>query len=190
MIAAVVLAAGESSRLGRPKQLLPRRGRSLLRHAVDCATVAGCEPVVVVLGAGAEEMRGALSGAGARPVVNADWRSGLGSSVRAGVAALASSAAGVRAVLLLACDQPRLEPVVLRRLVAAFDRGARIAACGYAGTVGVPALFDRALFDELLALDGREGARSVLRAHAAEVTAVPWPEGAVDVDTPEDLERL
>jgi molybdenum cofactor cytidylyltransferase len=191
VIAAVVLAAGESSRLGRPKQALPHRGRSLLRHTVECAVAAGCDPVLVVLGARAGELGAELDGTPARTVTNEDWREGIGSSVRAGVAAVERERPDARAVLLLVCDQPRLTPQVLRRLLERFRAaGPRIVACEYAGTVGVPALFERALFPELLELSGPTGAKPLLRTHAEEVVRLAWPDGDVDVDRPGDLDRL
>jgi molybdenum cofactor cytidylyltransferase len=189
VIAAVVLAAGGSTRFGRPKQLLPYRGRSLLRHAVDCSIAGGCDPVVVVLGAQVEDLRPELEGTESRVVVNADWQQGLGTSVRAGVSAVQQTSA--RALLLLACDQPRITPAVVRDLRMRFEEtGSRIVASAYAGTIGVPALFDRSLFAELLALNGVGGAKVILQAHTKDVDRVAWPDGAFDIDTPGDYEKL
>jgi molybdenum cofactor cytidylyltransferase len=191
LIAAIILAAGESARLGRPKQLLPFRGRSLLRHVIDCATEGGCDPVLVVLGARAEEMRAELEGSAAQRVLNAAWRQGIGSSVRTGVAAVRQRWPAASAVLLLTCDQPRITPQLVRRICDRFDRAdARIVACEYAGTIGVPALFERSLFPELLALPGTTGAKPVLEAHPTEVVRLAWPDGAEDIDRPEDLRLL
>jgi molybdenum cofactor cytidylyltransferase len=191
VIAAVVLAAGESSRLGRPKQLLTYRGRSLLRHTVDCACAGGCDPVVVVLGAHAVDVRPELEKTKTRVVVNTDWQSGLGTSVRAGVHAVQQGYPTVRGVLLLACDQPKIAAEVVRDLRERFETtGARMVACEYAGTVGVPALFDRSLFAELLKLPNSQGAKSVLQCHAADVVRLVWPDGAADIDTPEDHDGL
>jgi molybdenum cofactor cytidylyltransferase len=191
MIAAVVLAAGTSQRLGRPKQLLVHGGRTLLRRAVDAALAGGCRPVLVVLGAGADALRPEVAATGAEVVLHERWARGLGSSVGAGVRAAARACPAVGAVVLLASDQPRLAPAVVRALRERWEAGdARIVACRYGGTVGVPALFDRALFGELLALDGPLGAKPVLQAHAGELVALDWPEGAIDVDTPADREHL
>jgi len=191
VIAAVILAAGESARLGRPKQLLPYRGRTLLRHVVECAAAGGCDPVLVVLGARADELLGELEGTAAHHVPNDAWRQGIGSSVRAGVAAVRRQWPDASAVLLLTCDQPRITADLVRRIGERFDRSdARIIACEYAGTVGVPALFDRSLFPELLALSGSTGAKPVLEVHANDVVGLPWPDGAIDIDRPEDLRLL
>lgn len=191
MIAAVILAAGESARLGRPKQLLPFRGRTLLRHVVECATDGGCDPVLVVLGSRADELLGELAGTAAHRVVNEAWRQGIGSSVRTGVAAVRQRWPETSAVLLLTCDQPLITPELVQRIGERFDRAdARIVACEYAGTIGVPALFERSLFPELLTLSGTTGAKPVLEAHPTDLVRLSWPDGGKDIDRPEDLEFL
>jgi len=190
VIAAVVLAAGRSERFGEPKQLVRLGGASLVRRAVGAAVDGGCIPVIAVLGSAAERVGRELVGSPARSVINDDWKAGLASSVRAGVAALDGESA-VRAVLLLTCDQPLLDGAIVREILEAFDGAAgRIVACEYAGTVGVPALFERSRFPELADLSGERGASRILREHAADVVRVPWPGGAIDIDTPEDYERF
>lgn len=189
MTAAIVLAAGRSARFGRPKQLLRIDGRSLVARAVDAAREGGCDPVVVVVGADAEAVRRELADQPVRIVLNEQWEEGLASSVRAGVAAVATLA-GVRAALILTCDQVRLAPAVVRGLLAAAAAAqGKMVASEYGGTVGVPALFDRSHFAGLLALRGESGAKQLLLRHAAAVLRVPWPDGASDLDAPEDLER-
>ena len=191
MIAAVVLAAGESSRLGRPKQLVAYRGRSLIRGAVEAALGGGCAPVVVVLGAQAEQVRQEIATLDVRAVVNSEWREGMAASVRAGIAELEATTDEVEAVVLTGCDQPHLSADVIRRLLEAYrgraERAVSMAACDYAGTLGAPALFARVEFGRLLALGGDLGARELLRAQADRVARIPWPEGARDVDAPDDL---
>jgi molybdenum cofactor cytidylyltransferase len=186
-VVAVILAAGASSRLGQPKQLLVTSGRTLVRAIVEearaiCARVAA----VVGEGAAAAAVEATLEGSGATLVRNAASAEGMASSVRAGV----GWAAGVpcEAALILVCDQPRLTRVHLAQLVAAWRRERRAVGSGYDGVIGVPALFPRCLFPRLLALRGREGARSVLRN--ANAIQVAWPDGALDVDTPADLTVL
>ncbi len=187
-IAAVILAAGESARLGRPKQLLAYRGRSLLRHVVECADEGGCDPVIVVLGAREQEMRREIESTPAQPVVNRDWKAGMHSSIRAAIESLPRLSPDACGVLLLTCDQPRITPEIVRRLRDRFDgKEGRMVACEYANTVGIPALFERSLFAELCALPGPGGAKSVLQAHPNELLRLPWPDGAVDVDRAEDI---
>ena len=147
MIAAVILAAGRSERMGRPKQLLPYRGTSFLRRAVNCAIEASCEPTFAVLGANLDEVLSELEGAAAEVVVNNKWRAGIGTSVSAGVRAVAKNAPEAEAVLLMTCDQPLIAPPLLRKLCKKFDGvERRIVASAYAGTLGVPAVFGRSLF--------------------------------------------
>ncbi len=191
MTAAVVLAAGESSRLGRPKQLLRYRGVTLLRHTLDCARQGGCDPVLTVVGAHRKALAGELEAARATAVVNEHWQRGLASSIRTGVVAAQARCPELRALLLLACDQPGLTVEIVRALRQRVETGeARLAACSYAETIGVPAAFDRSLFPELLALSSPGGAKPILESHRSEMALVAWPEGAVDVDTPDDARSL
>jgi len=182
--AAVILAAGESRRLGRPKQLLPVRGVPLLRAIAIEACASSCARVFVVLGARESAIRPCLDGLRVAIVDNPEWTEGIASSVRHGVAAAIRD--GSSAVVLLTCDQPALTASHVDALLACPARDA--VASRYAGTVGVPARFDRRLFPALLALRGDAGAKRILRAR--EVAAIDWPEGARDIDTPADVEAL
>jgi len=188
-VAAIVLAAGGSRRLGRPKLLLPYRGLPLLRRAVKAATDAGCSSVIVVLGADREHYLPLLRGTAARAIYNPDYNQGMSSSIRAGIRALPASVEG--AVILLA-DQPRIDAAIVARLIATYQTsGKRIIACRYGPVLGAPTLFDRGLFIELLLLEGDQGARQVIETHPGEVAAVEiTPQAAIDVDRPEDLRRL
>ena len=180
-----VLAAGASRRMGTPKQLLPWGGGTLLGHAAAAACGSRCERVLVIVGHHADAMRLATSGMDLELVVNPDWEEGIASSVR--VAVSSASEHAMDGVLLSVCDQPSISPAVLDALLDRFERDpARAVASAYAGTVGVPAVFGARWYPQLLALTGDAGARHVLRDHPADVTAVPWEEGAADVDNPED----
>jgi molybdenum cofactor cytidylyltransferase len=191
-VAAVILAAGASRRLGQPKQLLLFNGETLLSRAVRLSSEAGAAPVFVVLGAQAGILQRALAGASARPVLNPEWQSGLASSLRAGVHAAEALSPPVDGVLLMNCDQPRLDAAHLRALLAAFaaQAGQGIAASAYSGVHGVPAIFPRALFGALQSLTGDKGARSLLEQAAIPVALVPFAGGDLDIDTPEDLAHL
>ena len=187
-VAVVVLAAGGSRRLGRPKQLEPHGGTTLLGHAVAVALEAALGPVVVVLGAEAERCRAALDAAPrtgvASVVINRAWATGLASSIREGIAECGRLPEPCDAALLMTCDQPLVDADHLRSLSRAMQAsGTRIAASGYAGTIGVPAAFARSLWPELSGLAGDFGAKGVLEAHRDDVAVVPCESAAQDIDT-------
>lgn len=186
-VGVVVLAAGGSSRLGRPKQLVVYQGRTLVRRAAEAAVAAGCGPVVVVLGAHPEAVGRELAGLPVHAVEHADWAAGPGGSLQAGLRALP----GVEAAVFMLCDQVRVDAAHLRALVETWRRtGAAVVASAYDATRGVPALFSRAVFPELEALGPGQGARGVIAREPSRVAEVALPGGAEDVDTAEDLARL
>jgi molybdenum cofactor cytidylyltransferase len=193
-VGVIVLAAGASRRMGEPKQLLRYGGESLLRRAVQAALGSRCRPVVVVLGARAEALGG--EAAGAQVAVNEEWAEGMSSSIRCGLRALDAATSGqVDAAILTLCDQPFVTSEVIERLVAAYEeeRPALVASRYESGgelTTGVPALFSRELFAELMGLRGAQGAKRVIMWHASEATVVSVPEASFDVDTPEDYRVL
>lgn len=185
----VLLAAGASRRMGRVKQVLPVRGVPLVRHAALAALAAPVAPVVVVLGAHAGEVRAALAGLALHPVVNPDWAEGLGSSVRAGLAAILARAPELAAVILALADQPGVTAAHLRVLVARHrEHPGGIVATEVAGVAGPPVVFAARWFARLGEVRGDAGARELLRAEAAAVARVPLV-GAADLDTPEDYAR-
>lgn len=184
----MVLAAGASTRLGQAKQLIEAGGESLLRRTARLALEAGCTPVVVVLGFDAARMRPELAGFPVELVENAEWREGMGSSLRCGISALGSGDLEPTNILLLVCDQPRLTVEHLRTLWSQhLAGGMTITASEYAGRAGVPAVFAAELIAELMQCAGDLGAREVIRRDPARVRAVSWPDGEVDVDRTEDL---
>ncbi len=186
----VILAAGESSRMGRPKQLLAYRDSTLLHHAIETAFSLPTAPVIV-LGAHAEEIRAHLTDHRVIIVENPNWREGMGGSLRLGLEALQGAHPEITSAIFLLCDQPLISPSVLADLIATHERtAAPIVASEYDGVLGVPALFAQSLFPELLALDGPSGARHLIHAHAEQTAALPFQEGAIDIDTPDDYARL
>jgi molybdenum cofactor cytidylyltransferase len=187
VIGAVVLAAGGSERLGQPKQLLRVGERTLVRHVVEVVLRSRCRPVWVVLGASADRIRPELDELDVRVVDNPRWRDGMSSSIRAGIEAVRESGIEVEAVILVPCDQPLLRTEVLEGLCEARRLERKpMAACEYAGTVGIPALFEAAMFAKLAALVGGGGAKALLLEDPDRVARVVWREGARDVDLPED----
>jgi molybdenum cofactor cytidylyltransferase len=188
---AVILAAGSSSRMGSPKQTLRYKGNSLLRRAALAALGAGCSPVIVVTGAYAELSRRELEGLDVREVLNTQWETGMASSVRAGVEGIVSADASAGAAVFMLSDQPHVTADVISGLVAAHRATGRpVIASTYGGSFGVPALFSRTLFGELTRLEGRSGAKEVIKRHASEAHFLSFEGGEVDVDTPDDFSRL
>ncbi|MGB6130226.1 MAG: nucleotidyltransferase family protein [Acidobacteriaceae bacterium] len=190
-IAALILAAGASTRLGQPKQLLRLDGESLLRRTARVAIDSGCAPVFVVLGYAAQQMQAELNGLPATALINENWTEGMGSSLRCGMAAVTRSQPSPQAVLLLVCDQPRLTVEHLQTLLHRHKTGnAPITASFYAQRDGVPAVLAASLFPDLLACSADRGARDLIRSHADRVQRIPWPEGELDLDRPQDLAKL
>ncbi|MBI3132564.1 MAG: nucleotidyltransferase family protein [Acidobacteria bacterium] len=184
MIAAIVLAAGASRRLGQPKQLVAVAGEALLRKAVRMALEAGCSPVIPVLPTEHDRFLAVLQGLEVSPCINLQADEGMGASIRAGAFALPAGAEGA---LLMAVDQVAVDTDLLRRLVAAWRLDPRRpAGCAYEGRIGIPALFPKSLFPGLQACNGESGAKGLLGG----ALHVAFPRGGDDLDTPEDLARF
>jgi CTP:molybdopterin cytidylyltransferase MocA len=183
-VAGMLLAAGEGRRFGRPKALVEFGGERLVDRGLRVLRSAGCSPVLVVTGAASIEVIGGVV------VPNADWRSGMGSSLRAGLAALPPSCPAVVVALV---DQPRVSAEAVRRLIGAYDAGARIAVATYRGRPRNPVLIATEHFEGVAAMAvGDTGARAFLRTHPDLVTEVPCDDVAApdDIDTPADLAAL
>ncbi|MCI0668054.1 MAG: nucleotidyltransferase family protein [Methylococcaceae bacterium] len=189
-VAGLLLAAGLSSRLGRPKQLVLLEGIPLVRRASLAALASGCDRVFVVVGANRTPIVEAIADLDVETIVNRAWQEGIGSSVRAGVERISSCTPGYSAVLVMLADQIKIGTQHLDPLIEAFRRYRGIAASEYDNTLGVPALFPRRYFDELRLLAGDTGAKSMLRKYASRVTPVSCPEASADLDTPENLQTL
>ena len=185
---AIVLAAGSATRFGSAKQLVRVAGRPLLHTAIARAAEVAGAAVTVVLGAHAAELTPLLTHSQALIVINRDWREGLASSIRAGVARLPPTC---NSVLLTLVDQAAVTAEDLKRLVGAWRRQPDyIAAARYGTTTGVPAIFPRSAFGELTALRGDVGARAVLQRNPDRVVRVPMASAALDIYTPEDLLKI
>jgi molybdenum cofactor cytidylyltransferase len=218
-IGTVILAAGESSRLGQPKQLVQFRGKSLVRRIVDAATEAGCEPILIVTGSDAaaetsmrpphlnplplkrgEERTTSralvdligreLKQTSATLVENENWRGGIGSSIRRGVQSLIDNASNLEAIVVLVCDQPFVDARTIKGLIALREKTNKpLVASAYSGTLGVPALFDRSCFPELIELSDESGAKSIIMRNRERVAEFPFPQGEIDIDTVADYEK-
>lgn len=179
MIPALILAAGASTRLGEPKQLITLAGETLLERAVRVAREARCSPVFVVLGAAHSEIIARCQLSDAVPVINDEWQEGMASSIRLGVGTLDSIAKEAEGVLLMTCDQPAVTVPHLTRLMTKQE----IKASRYAGRKGVPVYFPREYFGQLKELTGDSGARTLL----AQASSENLPHGELDIDTAADL---
>jgi molybdenum cofactor cytidylyltransferase len=179
--------------MGRPKQLLAYDGHTFLRNAAEVAVASVCRPIVVVLGAYADQLHSEIDDLPTQQVVNKRWAEGMGSSIRTGLGVLhlCDQKSVTDAMVLMLCDQPFVKAAVINNLVTAFGSNKKgIIASEYGGTLGVPALFGREYFAGLAALSGAAGAKQFIAAHASEVMRVRFPQGATDVDTPEDYRQL
>jgi molybdenum cofactor cytidylyltransferase len=188
-VGAIVLAAGGSVRMGRPKQLLPIEGQPMVRRVTEAVCKVELAQVVVVVGAHAEAVMEALDGLPAEIVVNKAWTTGLSGSMKVGLGALRPE---VQAALLILADQPNLTAGLLQMLVARYQATqAPIVAPVFRGQRGNPVLFDRALFPKLLAVAGDQGGREVIASLRNQVEGVLVDQAAVfvDLDTQQDYER-
>ncbi len=187
-IGVILLAAGASARLGEPKQLLKFQGETLLRRTAKIA-LAASNRVVVTLGFQFEVMRKEIENLPVEIVENADWKSGMSGSIRAGLRKLTD--AELEAVVVMVCDQPFVDENLLKKIFRAFQKTrAPVVACAYQNTLGVPALFHPKLFPELLALDAQTGAKQLIKKYESQAATIQFPKGAFDVDTPADYKML
>ncbi len=190
-MAAIILAAGSASRMGRLKQLLSYRGKPLVSYAVESARNAQLAPMVVVVGAEADKVRAALASYPVEMVSNPSWASGMGSSVAAGIRYLQDAGSDCGGVAILLADQPLIAGEHLARMRRLLLQGdSPIVAAQYNGTLGVPAFFKREMFAVLAALEPGAGARALLRNSGKRVCPYSLPEAAFDVDTPDDFAAL
>jgi molybdenum cofactor cytidylyltransferase len=189
--AILLLAAGGSSRMGRPKQILTYRGQSLLRRAAETACATPCRPIVAVLGAAADQSRAELANLDLHTSENTSWQRGLGSSIKLGARRALELDPELGAILIALCDQPLVTAGDLQRLIEAHRAsGHPIVATAYPNSPGVPAIFSRATFPDLLAIDDATGAKSLLLAAGAALPTVSIPAALTDIDTPDDFAHL
>jgi molybdenum cofactor cytidylyltransferase len=190
-IAILLLAAGSSSRLGRSKQLVSIKGQPLLLKSVEAANESGIKNIIVVLGANEEAHRQVIKNAGVQVVVNTAWKKGMGNSLKVGLSYLLQQTPKTEAVITMVCDQPLITSDQLKKLIAEHESSrSTIVASFYQGVAGVPVLFDRTLFSELLLLPDDAGAKKILQQHAHLVKTVPFPGGEIDIDTEDDLRKF
>jgi molybdenum cofactor cytidylyltransferase len=190
-VAAVVLAAGGSTRFGEPKQFVLFHGETFIRRIVRAAIESDCAPVVVVAAEDSVQITSELTQFTVTIAMNPDWQRGLGSSIVVGIRHAMNLAADLDAALLLTCDQPFVTAAVLTQMIQ-FRLTSRkpIIASVYAETIGIPALFDRSCFPDLLRLKGDSGAKGIILARPHDVASFDFPGGAIDIDTAADYKKL
>ncbi|MDR7132371.1 molybdenum cofactor cytidylyltransferase [Algoriphagus sp. 4150] len=186
----IILAAGESSRLGYPKQIAQFKGKTLLQLAIDAANDSKADKRVLVLGAFRDEIKKTFPGASIPNIPNPHFQKGMSSSIKIGLEYMLKFDKPDQVIIML-CDQPFVDAKILNKLIATQKKeGKGIVACAYSKTIGVPILFGEAYFKELMELTGDEGAKNIALAHEDDLVTVSFPKGKVDIDTEEDLRDL
>jgi molybdenum cofactor cytidylyltransferase len=187
----VILAAGAARRMGRPKQLLVWRGKTLLEHSVETALAADLGPVIVVLGAYEEQIAPHLASYPVFIVKNQDWERGMSTSIIVGLQKMLELNFAIQYVLFMAADQPLLNSAYLYDIWQnSLDGHKLLGVSSYEGVLGIPAVFNAALFTDLMALEGDRGARQIIQAHAKQALVLPCPTAALDLDTPQSWEEF
>lgn len=187
----IILAAGESSRLGSPKQLLVYSGTTLLQHSIDAAQSSNAASVLIVLGANADLIKTEINHTTAQVVINLDWKEGMASTIRYGLQTLVEMHPQTEAVIFMVADQPFVSADLINNLMELNRKEQRsIVGSKYGTTFGTPVLFTKRFFPELLELTGDVGAKSLVRKYINEAAFVSFPKGEIDIDTVEDYKKL
>lgn len=190
-VAIIILAAGSSKRLGYPKQLIKIDGETLILKMVKEAIHSKGKPVVVVLGSTYKLIQSEIENLNIEIVINQEWQFGIGSSIHAGIKFLKKKFPEVDGCLLMVCDQVFLRTVILDKLIQFFSSSNHgIVASKYADTFGVPVVFDKEYFDQLLKTPLNEGAKKIVMRYKELVKSIPFQEGIYDLDLPEDHKKL
>lgn len=187
-IAIIILAAGSSSRLGRPKQLLELGGKNLLQKSIIAALNVS-KNVIVVLGANEQLIRPTISDLPIEIILNKDWAKGMSSSIQTGMSILKNK--DCEAVLIMLCDQPFVDAFLLRKMMTVFEKSnLPIVASEYEGKVGVPAIFDVSFFQKLKMLEGQKGAKILIMNNLKQIERFAFEKGKIDIDTEEDWKKI
>ncbi|SDG73476.1 molybdenum cofactor cytidylyltransferase [Dyadobacter soli] len=187
----VILAAGNSSRLGEPKQLLQFQGKSLIRHCVEAALETVGEQVIIVTGSNPHLLEQELEGLPCKLAYNAEWQEGMSGSIKTGIDALLAQHPNAKGAILAVSDQPYVSAAVFNALIDTFEATSKgIIASKYSDSLGTPAFFAPTYFPALLQLTGTEGAKKLFKRYADDVSTYAFPQGSIDIDTQEDYKRL
>jgi molybdenum cofactor cytidylyltransferase len=187
----LIIAAGQSKRLGKPKQLLAFEGKSLINRLIEITKLAGTYPTTLVLGANADKITTQLQDKHLTVVMNEQWEEGMASSIRAGVKSIIQASPNMDGIMILVCDQPFINVENINGLIALqLATGKPIAACYYANVLGTPALFHKSIFPDLLELKGDIGAKKIIKNKEEEVAKLHFEKGVLDIDTEADYKQL
>jgi len=190
-VAIIILAAGNSARLGKPKQLLTFGGSTLLNNVISEALKTQFRPIIVVLGAYETEIKSATIKTDVTFVLNENWENGMSSSISIGLQEALKANAELESVILAVADQVYLNAAIFEQLVSTKQQtDSSIIASAYLQTKGTPTLFDRTHFEELLNLKGSDGAKSIIKRNLNDIVTIPFDLGAVDIDTETDYNNL
>jgi len=188
---AIILAAGQSSRLGKPKQLLIYQGKTLLQHAIDTAKQSKVQSIVVVLGSNADNVLKETDTYGVHLVINDDWETGMASTIRCGIQSIQKLDSKVDGAIVMVCDQPYVTTDLLNSLIETQEEtGKPIIASEYGGAIGTPALFQKQFFEELVALEVDSGAKKIIMQNDNFLATISFLKGSIDIDTIDDYKAL
>ena len=191
MTVCLLLAAGSSSRMSQPKMLLTFNGKSFLQHAIDEIGKVKDVKLVVVTGSYHTLLKEILSPRQITVTENKNWEQGMGSSIQAGISYVIDNYIEAENVILLVSDQPHISSSLLEELITTKTQsGKGIVAAGYDNTIGTPILFGKKYFEELTLLQGATGAKKIAKTNMDDIAVVPFPLGAIDIDTAQDYEDL
>ncbi|WP_025142810.1 NTP transferase domain-containing protein [Pedobacter jeongneungensis] len=187
----IILAAGNSSRMGTPKQLLNYKGKTLLQTVIDEALKTNPLLLTLVLGANADEILAKHQNNQVNFVINQNWESGMASGIAAGLSAVIEKNDKTETIIIAVADQVFIKMSTFNNLIEKHqETGKNIIASAYAGTIGTPVLFGKHYFDALLALKGTESAKNILKQHPQDVETVVFEGGEFDIDTETDYNNL
>ena len=185
----IILAAGNSSRMGEPKQLMMYKNKTFLQHIIGESKNANLYPVICVTGYQSDLVTNSISGMDISVVYNEHWPEGMGSGISAGIKQLLLT--DVDSVILAVSDQPHVSADLFGTMQTLEDQsGKGIVACSYAGTLGTPVLFRKDYFNRLKSLNGNQGAKNIVKINMPDVCSVDFENGNIDIDTKEDYENL
>jgi molybdenum cofactor cytidylyltransferase len=187
----ILLAAGQSARLGKPKQLLNYKGKTLLEHSLQVAIETQLQPIVTVLGANADLLKKSIDHLNTKVVINQQWSEGMATSIRCGMEELVRINPTIAGIIIMVCDQPYVTAKLLTDLVEKHEHFSKpIIASSYKNNIGTPALFDKTIFALLLSLKGDSGAKKIMKSNPDWVETVNFLFGEIDIDTTGDYDLL